>query len=261
MRLLTGRLRTAGLGLVPVPAHGLKLDRALAIGSIGVLFRQSDGLIDLHQLSRSQVAPRARRDSLEVQRSEPGPPETRYRNADGVHHASHNVVQPFVDDDAHGYAFTGLAKEPDFLRHDLAAIEDNTVAQALELALSWSCIGEDEVLLVDSIARVHHAVREIAVVGKEHETLGVSIEAADGIDALADINEIHDGPAVSLIAYRGDKPGGLVQHDMPRWLPAKCFAVDPDLIPVRVHPSAQLRDDPAVDLNPASDDHLFRSAT
>ena len=93
--------------------------------------------------------------------------------------------------------------------------------------------------LIDVAGRVHNAVGQLAVIGKEQKSLTVAVQAADGVHPF-----LHPGQQVGnaappqLIAQGGHIAAGLVHHDIAvLLLPGKVhpLAVHRYHIPVGVH--------------------------
>jgi hypothetical protein len=98
----------------------------------------------------------------------------------------------------------GLPQNPELVRHDQHLIHEDTVADSLHRPIVGPRRGSDVVFLCQTEARVHDSVRQLAVVGKQEQPLGIPVETTDGIDPLAHLDQVHDGPAISLITRRRD---------------------------------------------------------
>jgi hypothetical protein len=70
--------------------------------------------------------------------------------------------------------------------------------------------GQDVILLLQLVPRVHNPVGNIAVVGKEQQPFGVPIESANGIDPFRDVNQIHHRPPIALVFGGSDVPAWFV---------------------------------------------------
>lgn len=116
------------------------------------------------------------------------------------------------------------------------------------------------VLLGQAVAGVHHAVGDVAVVGQEEQPLGVAVEAADRVDPLADIDQVHHRPPLALVARGGDVAARLVEEEVAGSLGAQQVAVDPDLGGAGIDLGPELGDDLAVDVDAARPDQFLRPA-
>ena len=103
-----------------------------------------------------------------------------------------------------------------------------------------------------------YAVGPVTVVRQKHEALGVDVETADRVEALAGADEVgHAGPAALRTRARHD-PRRLVQRDVARPLRRRDRApVDLD-VRRRRHLRAQLAHETPVDAHPTSGDEHFR---
>src|SRR5690348_1650629 len=102
-------------------------------------------------------------------------------------------------------------------------------------------------------------VRELAVVGEQHQALGVVIEPADMEQPLGPVaEEVRYGLAAARVRHRGQHLGRLVESQVDEaGLGRDALAVDPDHLAVGVDPGAEPADRLAVDLDPASADELL----
>ena len=98
---------------------------------------------------------------------------------------------------------------------------------------------------IELVARMRHALGEIAVVGQDDQALGVEVEAADRIEVAADTgarDQVDDGRAPLRIRSGADDAAGLVQEQVAatgRGLQAA--SVDLDLVRARDPPSCRAR--------------------
>jgi hypothetical protein len=212
------------------------------------------------ELAVGELTPDAGLDSGHAERTEPDTAQAFDRDADLVHHPPHEVIDALMDDDLDHQTFGGLADDPDLLRHDPLAFDRDAVAQALDRGIRWSGEGEDVILLVEPVARMHDPIRHVPVVGQEQQTLGVAIEPPDRVDALRHRDQIHHGPAVAFVFGGRDIAARLVEQDVPRPLCLQDLAVDTDLRADRIRFRAELGDGHAIDADPACGNHLLSGA-
>lgn len=242
------------------PADRRALDRSPLVGTLCLLNRHSHRLVDLDQLAGCQVAPRSRGNPLKVQRPQPDAAQAGYRNPDGIHQAPHDMVEPFMQHDGEGGSFRRLPEQPHLFWHDMVIVNSHTITKPLELVLGGALVGENQILLVDPVTGVHDPVGEIAVIGEQHQALGGAVQPTDRIDALADIDQVHHGPAIPLVTHGGDEAGRLVEQDVARWLRSQDLSVHANLIARREYPGAKLRDDRSVHPDLPGSDHLLGAA-
>ena len=93
------------------------------------------------------------------------------------------------------------------------------------------------------MARMCQAGGQVAIVGQQQQPFGFEVEAADGVDVLADADKIDDRRPLLRIGSRGDVSARLVQQQvamMFRQLDAP--AVHADVVSRRVGFRAELAD-------------------
>ena len=245
-----GRSLPAGAGFVPaLSTRGRPLP--------GLPF-QVDRLKQRRQFARCQVAPGTDRQVREAERSDTHPPQPFDRNPGRVHHIAHQMVRPFMDHHSEDETLRRLTQNPKLLRNHAMSIDDDPIAYSLQDRVGGPGQRQNVVLLVKLIARVHDAVRDVAVVGQQQETFGVAIEAADRVDPLRDPDDIHHGAAIPLILGRRDVSARLVEDQVPRTLRPEEFSVNLDLGAVGIGLRAEFGDDSTIDRHPPGRDQRFR---
>ncbi len=110
-------------------AHGVKLHRAPLVGASGGFGRQPQRLEELLQLAWREVAPGAGRDADDLQWPDPEPPQAHHVDADDLHHPSHHMVQPLVQDQLDHNPFVALTQQATLVGHDTPALDIHSVAQ------------------------------------------------------------------------------------------------------------------------------------
>ncbi len=170
------------------------------------------------------------------------------------------MVDPLVDGDGENQTLARLAKHPELLRHHPFPIDDHTGSDSLQGFRRGLGKREDVIFLAELIARMHHPVRDFAVVGQQQQSLSLAIETTDGIDAFRHPHEFHHGGAAALIVGGGDEATRFVQDDVAKPFGSRRFAIDGDFGADRVDLSAERRDDDAVDAHPALADQIFGRA-
>jgi hypothetical protein len=150
-----------------------------------------------------------------------------------------------------------FAEKANLLRHDPPAVDHDPLANPLELLRRRPGPGQDVIFLRQPVPRMHHPVGNIAVVAEQQQSLGVAIEAANRIDALGDVDQIHHSPTPPFVADGGDVAGRLVQDHVSKWLGPENLVVDSDLIATGVGSGAEFGHDLPVDLDPAFANQVF----
>jgi len=209
-------------------------------------------LVEIVHLSCREVTPLSHLQVLQRERSDAHPPEAGHRDAHEVHHPTDDVKHALMEDDLENHPVMRLTKNAAFLGDDTLSVDHQTISQTLELRLPWPGECQDVIFLGEPIAWMHDTVRHITIVGQEEESLRRAIESSDGIDALVHLDEIHHCPPVSLVAHRGDVATRLIQQEVSRRLSAEQLTVNVDLTGAGIDLRAELRDDRAIDGNPAS---------
>ena len=117
-----------------------------------------------------------------------------------MEHAANLSVAAFDEDDLVP-GIGGVFEEADFCGRGfdpLAVFESDgdAAAEFVHQALFRNAAHFDAVGFHRAVRRMRHLERQLAVIGQQHQSLGMKIEAADGIDALADAaHEVDDGAA------------------------------------------------------------------
>jgi hypothetical protein len=212
-------------------------------------------------LAGCQISPGAERQTGDTEGTDADTAQALDRDADRVHHVSHEVVRALVDHQLEDETVGRLPQDPELLRHGAVPRDDDAVAHPLQHGLGRTRERQDVVLLVEFVAGVHDPIGDVAVVGEEEEPFGVAIESTDRIDPFRNLNDVHDGAPVSFVFRRRDVAPRLVQNQVARALRAQQFAIDPDLGVHGVDFRAQRGHDLAVDAHPTGSDQRFRGAS
>jgi len=150
----------------------------------------------------------------------------------------------------------------DRLRHHPPFIDDHAAAQSLDRRRVRDAGDLDQVLAQHAVPRVRHAQREVAVVGQDHQPLGVKVEAADRVQLVPHLlpHQVDDGDAPLGVVGRRHHPDRLVEQQVaPHGLGLQSLAVDLDRVAGEVGLIADPRD-LAVDRDPAFGDQPLRVA-
>jgi hypothetical protein len=243
---------------MPVATDRFQLHWSLGVDSFGVLPIHAKGFVQLNQLARCQIAPGARRNCLKHQRSQSHAAQSHHSDADGLHHAPHNVIQPLVQDNLDHDTLARFPHQANLVRDNGAAVDFEAPAQDFELAFARPLVGDDVIFLGQAKPRVHHPVRDVTIVREQDEPLRIAIEPTDRVNTLRDIHEVHDGPAAAFVLDGGDEAGWFVEQDEARFLAAQGFAIDADMIRRRIDARSENGHNLAVDRHATGGDHRFR---
>jgi hypothetical protein len=196
-------------------AREMNFRTLLALGSIACQARvvrpKTYSLEQGCALAGSELAPPTERESGQGQWSNPYPPQAFDRNLCRFHHFTNDVADALVDRDRENQAFAAFAQDPKFGRSDLFAVNHQARPDTLHGRFGRSDGRDDVIFLFELVARVHHAIGDIAVVREEEQSFSFPVETADGIDPLLGIDQIHHGPTVAFVFGRGDVAARLVE--------------------------------------------------
>jgi hypothetical protein len=159
-------------------------------------------------------------------------------------------AQPCVDEAHHG-------------RGRAPPLDGDAAPQPPQVGLVRHAAHPRVVLALDLVLGVEQALHERAVVCEQQQPFRVVVEAAHGVDVLADTGQQvqHGGPALRVL------PGGhvatrLVEQDVP--VPrrdAHALPVHADVVAIRVGLRPQLDDGGTVDRHAAARDEHLRGAS
>jgi hypothetical protein len=204
-----------------------------------------------------QLAPDSGLNPGHAERAEAHTAQALDRDADFIHHPAYQVIDPLTNDDFDDEPFSRFAGDANLFRDDPLALDRDPVTKALEGGVGRSHQSEDVILLVEAVARMHDAIRDVAIVGQEQQALGVAVEPADGIDPLGNRHQIHYRAAVALILGGGDVAARFVEQDVAWPLRLEQLAVDANSRASRIGLGAELGHDGAVDADAAGANQLF----
>ena len=211
-------------------------------------------------LARRQIAPFADPEPLNRDRPDPRPPQPFHLDPGDLHDPTHEVVNPLVDRDREDNAVQRLPEQPHLLRHDPSTLDHDSGPDSGKLLRRRPNLGQDVVLLGQPVARMHHPVGDVPVIGEEQQPFGLTVQPTDREDALGDVDQVHHGPAAALVVHRRDVAGRLVQDQVAERLRWQELAINPNLVPDRVRFRPQLGDDRAIHRNSALADQFLGGA-
>ncbi|GEM_PF-2043892 len=228
------------------PGAGRPLQRRhLATGEIAVL-------ADLQRLVRD--------------RPEPHAPQANDRMPHGVAHVPRLACAPLVQGDRDQRLIPARpearGKKPGRGGRSAPPVDDEAAPEPIEVVLVGHAAHARVVLALDLVLRVEQPHGEFAVVGEQQEAFRVVVEAADGVDVVADLRQqIEDGGPVLGVLAGGQVAARLVQQDVPAARRrADPPAVHADVVPPGVGLRARRGDDGAVDRHAALGNERFGGA-
>jgi hypothetical protein len=146
--------------------------------------------------------------------------------ADRGEHPLHLVLAAFVDAQLDG----ARAEEPGLGGSGRAVVEVDPCAEALELLFGRVVLDPGFVDLLDLVARVREAVRELAVVREQERAGRVDVEPAHRDDPRRVVDEVDDGSAALGVARGRDRARRLVQEHVGQGLELDTVAVELDAV-------------------------------
>jgi hypothetical protein len=183
-----------------------------------------------------------------------------HRVADPLEHPPHDSVPSLVDHDPQHGAGLLVAERTDLLRADRLSVDDHPGPQPLQGRGRRVPVDEHLIFFLQLEARMSDPIEELTVVGHQQQAGRVSIQAADGDDALWHLHQIHDRAPSALVTRRSDVAVRLVEHQVTATLPADELAIDAHLLVRRIDADAQLTHDLAVHGDAPLEDQLLGPA-
>lgn len=233
------------------------LERAFRVDLLGVHGIESQSREELRQLTGGQVPPRSGGNASHAQRSDANAPQLLDRNPDRFHHLADDVIETFMDDDLDDHTLVRLTKDAALVRDYRPSLDVDAIADTLHLRVIRLLQGDDMIFLGETVFWMHHPIGDIAIVRHQEESLRLAIEPSNRVHAFRDLDDIHHGPALFLVADGRDESAWFVQDQESRPWPLCHLAIDADFVLHRVDAGAELGDGPTVDLHaPGSDVRL-----
>ena len=131
-------------------------------------------------------------------------------------------------------------------------LQVNAAFQLLQILIRKAVPKPHAIHPFDLILWMHHCIGKLTVVRKQEDPCRVSVQAANRIDPIVDLDVVHDCRPALLIAEGRDAVLGFVEEDVVDFsLNGDKLAIDYHAVGVRVDFDSQLADDPAVDLHGA----------
>jgi hypothetical protein len=179
---------------------------------------QMESFAERFEFAGGEISPGADGDAAQVERADANAAQTLDGDADGFHYAPDNMIHTLVNDDLEQKAIMRGTEHPEFAREDSFTVDHHAVPDALERRVGGAVEGEDVIFLFQFVARMHDAIRDVTVIGQEQQAFGRAIEPADGIDALRDLNQVKDHPAIALVFGGRNVAARFVEQDVSRCL-------------------------------------------
>jgi len=179
-----------------------------------------------------------------------------------VDHATHLAFSAFMDRDLDPGIRLLLAELSYPGGRRLAVLEKNALFEHLDVPVLQEALDLHQVGLGQFMLRMGDEVSKVPVVRHQEQALGVIVEPAHGIDTDPDaLQEISDDRASLGVRHGRNETGRFIQHDIGLGLfRIDQFAVDLDVVPVRVGLGAKLRYDLAVHPHTPLEDDLLGGA-
>jgi len=176
---------------------------------------------------------------------------------DGLKHPPHLSLPPGMNGQLHPRGLLSSAQETSPRRARRPIIQQDAVPKAIERVLCRPPFDFGLVHLLHAEARVGEAEGQLAVVGDDEQALGISVEAAGGIEASILLPEqVEHGLPAALVASRGDRTPRLVQEHVDPGLDHEGTAVELNAVGALIHGRARAGDDLAVNPDSARSDQL-----
>ena len=208
-------------------------------------------------LAGGEITPGSNRNAEDHQGADAHPCQPLDRDAGDIHHPADDVVHPLVQRDREHQPVAGFSENAEFVRRHSPAVDDDPAAHALQHLRRWARGRQHVVFLFEPEFRMHHPVRQLAVVRQQQQPFGIAVKPADGIEALGRVDEIHHGSALTLVARRRDVAAWFIEHDVAAALRPNHLAIDANGVRIGIGFAAKLGDDDAIHGDPAGDDHLL----
>jgi len=99
--------------------------------------------------------------------------------ADTIHHATHDAVHTFMDDNRKEHSLIRLSYNPEFVWDYPLSVDLDTSANSAQDLFRWFGRRQTLIFLCQPVTRVHDPVRDIPVIGEQQQTFRVPIQPAN----------------------------------------------------------------------------------
>jgi hypothetical protein len=210
---------------------------------------------------------RTNRQARVADRPEPHPAQPHHRVPNRLTHVPHLARAPFVHHDRDHRLILPRAKlrldQSHSGRRGPAAFDRHTPAQPIELLLVWHAADACVVFSFHLVTRVEHALGQRAVVGQQHQALGVVVEPPNRVHVLTHVRQqIEDRRSALRVLSRRHISTRLVEQDVPvMGGDPDPLVIDADVVVARVGLRAEFQNRLAVDADAALCDQDLGGAT
>lgn len=180
---------------------------------------------------------------------------------DGLKHPPHLSLPSGVNGQLDPRGRLAGVQEANPGRSRRSIIEQDALLQSIESVLCRPPFDLGLVYLLHTEARVGEAESQFTVVGDDEQALGVSVEAAGGIEtSILHPEQVEHGLPAALVASRRDRTPRLVEQHVHPGLDHEGAAVELHAVGALIHRRARAGDDLAVNPDSARSDQLCRFA-
>jgi hypothetical protein len=211
----------------------------------------------LAQFSIRQVSPRAARNRSKLKGPHPDTDQAQHRIPDFLEHLAHNTVTALMNDDLYDRSVFGVSHRPNHRRCCALTVDHYATPDPVQHLRRRVSVEQGFVLLLDFEPRMHDTVGNLPVIRQQQQPLGLTIEPTDGNHSLVDRYKIHHRVPPALVGRCGDVAARLVQQYVSEARTRDQFAVDLDLLALSINLCSKLRDNLAINADPARNNHLF----
>lgn len=226
-----------------------------------ILVGEVERLAKRLQFAIGEVAPRPALNVSQLERSDAGSNEPRHRVANLVEHAPDDTIAPLMDHDTNDGAIFSVANRAHFRRERTLAVDCDAATKAFQRGWRWMSVQQRFVFLVQLVARVHHAIGDLAIVRQQQKSLGVAIQPTNRQDTALHADEVHHRIAPTFVGCCRDVALRLVQQQIAATRIGDELPVNLNLLPLTIDLRSQLSDDLTIDANsPFGDEFLGSTA-
>lgn len=173
--------------------------------------------------------------------------------ADGLDHSFHLMLTSLMDRDFKPGVALGSADLVNLRRSGEAVFEFDAPFERIDFGVIEHALHFNEIRLRHMVARMEQRLGQVAMIRQQHEPFTIEIQPADREHSHRDPMQVvfHGGAAFGIIE-RGHDVLGLVQNQVNiRLCGPQMFAVDLDVVAIRINFSAKLLHHVAVNGHPS----------
>ena len=181
---------------------------------------------------------------------------------DTRHQSANLAVLTFVEDDVEIRTFANNFFHPHTLDRESAFVEIHASFERRQRFGRRHPFDVAEVKLRHAVSRVSQPVGQFAVVRDQQQAFRFFVEPADREQPLFELREqVENSRAASRIEVGANDAARLVQHEIHFAMLLEPFAIEFDLLRVRIGAKGQIGNDFAIDGDSAGGNELFALAT